>query len=47
MNNGEKSLEIQIVERMQAFGLLPSSIECTSAKPECKVVSKSARVIDK
>ncbi|XP_052757404.1 uncharacterized protein LOC113517353 [Galleria mellonella] len=46
-NNGEKHLESQIVERLQNFGLLPRTVQCPAALPECKVVCKTARVIDK
>ncbi|KPJ05076.1 hypothetical protein RR46_04192 [Papilio xuthus] len=46
-DNGGKSLESQIVERLQEFGLLPNTVKCPSSNPDCKVVCKVARVIDR
>ncbi|KAM3963034.1 uncharacterized protein ACR2FA_002791 [Aphomia sociella] len=46
-NNGDKNLEVQIIERLQNFGLLPKTIKCPTASPDCKVTCKTARVIDR
>ncbi|XP_063822184.1 uncharacterized protein LOC135072160 [Ostrinia nubilalis] len=46
-SSGNKNLESQIVERLQTFGLLPSSVRCPSNKPDCQIVCKAARVIDR
>ncbi|XP_059057037.1 uncharacterized protein LOC131850717 [Achroia grisella] len=46
-NSGEKNLETQIVQKLQNIGLLPRTIQCPTALPDCKVVSKAARVIDR
>ncbi|CAH2073426.1 unnamed protein product, partial [Iphiclides podalirius] len=46
-NNGETSLESQIVERLQDFGLLPTTVKCPTSNSNCKVVCKMARVIDR
>ncbi|XP_047021542.1 uncharacterized protein LOC124631274 [Helicoverpa zea] len=46
-SHGDLRLECQLVERLQAFGLLPKAIKCPSDKPGCKVVCRTARVIDR
>ncbi|CAG4988432.1 unnamed protein product [Parnassius apollo] len=46
-NNSQKSVECQIVERLQKFGLLPIMVKCPISKPDCRVVCKQARVIDR
>ncbi|XP_038215858.1 uncharacterized protein LOC119835226 [Zerene cesonia] len=45
--SGEKNTEIQLIERLQTFGLLPKTILCLENKPTCKVMCKSARVVDR
>ncbi|KAJ2952895.1 hypothetical protein O0L34_g7258 [Tuta absoluta] len=45
--NGEKSLELQIVDRLQATGLIPKKVKCSTNEPGCKLDKKTARVIDK
>ncbi|XP_075969864.1 uncharacterized protein LOC142972538 [Anticarsia gemmatalis] len=46
-NDSDQRLEWKLVERLQAFGLLPKQFKCISNKPDCKVVCKTARVIDR
>ncbi|XP_060800350.1 uncharacterized protein LOC106139204 [Amyelois transitella] len=46
-NNSEKHLEHHIVDKLQSLGLLPDSVPCITKSPDCKVVRKPARVIDK
>ncbi|CAH0604887.1 unnamed protein product [Chrysodeixis includens] len=46
-NNGEQRLECQLVERLQGLGLLPAVVKCPTAKPNCNVICKTARVIDR
>ncbi|XP_013146063.1 PREDICTED: uncharacterized protein LOC106109200 [Papilio polytes] len=46
-DNVEKNIEYQIVERLQQFGLLPNTVKCPSSNPDCNVVCKVARVIDR
>ncbi|CAG9783948.1 unnamed protein product [Diatraea saccharalis] len=43
----DKSLESQIVEKLQAFGLLPKTLKCLTGSPECHLICKTARVIDR
>ncbi|KAL4711972.1 hypothetical protein ACJJTC_011279 [Scirpophaga incertulas] len=47
INNCDTSIECQIVERLQSFGILPVSVQCTSNNPDCQLVCKTARVIDR
>ncbi|KOB69695.1 Uncharacterized protein OBRU01_16467 [Operophtera brumata] len=46
-NSGEKRIESQIVERLQSFGLLPNHVICHSDTPDCKVICRAARVVDR
>ncbi|XP_063378354.1 uncharacterized protein LOC134665353 [Cydia fagiglandana] len=46
-HSGERSLEWQIIEKLQAHGLLPKTVKCPTGKAECRVVCKNARVIDR
>lgn len=46
-DNEERSLESQLVTKLQSFGLIPSNITCPENLPDCKVLCKSARVIDR
>ncbi|CAB3228671.1 unnamed protein product [Arctia plantaginis] len=46
-NKSDQRLEYKLVERLQEFGLLPSSINCPSNNVDCKVTCKPARVIDR
>ncbi|XP_049867530.1 uncharacterized protein LOC126367817 isoform X2 [Pectinophora gossypiella] len=46
-NNSDKTLESHVVQKLQDFGVLPRHVKCPSAKPDCHIVSKSARVIDR
>ncbi|XP_072944166.1 uncharacterized protein [Epargyreus clarus] len=46
-NNGKKSLVCQIIQRLQDFGLLATSVRCPSGQPDCNVVCRQARVIDR
>ncbi|XP_030023239.2 uncharacterized protein LOC115442362 [Manduca sexta] len=43
----EKPLEIQIIERLQSYSLLPGKVICPSNKSSCSVIWKTARVIDR
>ncbi|KAL0842324.1 hypothetical protein ABMA28_014452 [Loxostege sticticalis] len=45
--SSEKSQESQIVDRLQSFGLLPASMRCFSNKPDCRLVCRPARVVDR
>ncbi|XP_050345434.1 uncharacterized protein LOC126770214 [Nymphalis io] len=44
---GDRSLESQLVGKLQSLGLIPQNITCPENKSDCKVVCKSARVIDR
>nr|XP_026494934.1 uncharacterized protein LOC113399884 [Vanessa tameamea] len=44
---GDRSLESQLVGKLQSLGLIPQNISCPENKPDCKVLCKSARVIDR
>ncbi|CAH0721882.1 unnamed protein product, partial [Brenthis ino] len=46
-DNGERSLESQLISKLQSFGLIPSNISCPKNMPDCKVLCKPARVIDR
>lgn len=46
-NSGEKSIESQIFERLQTFGLLPNNAKCPSKTPDCKMICRAARVVDR
>lgn len=46
-SNGDQRLECQLVEKLQAIGLLPNNIKCLSSKPDCNVVCRTARVVDR
>ncbi|XP_032513972.2 uncharacterized protein LOC116767658 [Danaus plexippus] len=46
-DSGNRSLESQLITKLQAFGLLPVNITCPEDAPTCKVVCKLARVIDR
>ncbi|CAH2240201.1 uncharacterized protein LOC120624473 [Pararge aegeria] len=46
-NEGGRNLESQLVGRLQSFGLLPTNITCPTNGSDCKVICKSARVIDR
>ncbi|KAJ8725845.1 hypothetical protein PYW08_004028 [Mythimna loreyi] len=46
-SHGDQRLECQLVERLQTLGLLPAVMKCPSETPDCKVVCKTARVIDR
>ncbi|XP_050678549.1 uncharacterized protein LOC126974886 isoform X2 [Leptidea sinapis] len=47
IKKGDKPLECQIVERLQNFGLLSTSLQCPEARPDCNLVCKPARVVDR
>ncbi|VVD02252.1 unnamed protein product [Leptidea sinapis] len=44
IKKGDKPLECQIVERLQNFGLLSTSLQCPEARPDCNLVCKPARL---
>ncbi|CAH2086170.1 unnamed protein product [Euphydryas editha] len=44
---GERSLESQLVGKLQSLGIIPNNISCPENKADCKVLCKSARVIDR
>ncbi|XP_022120482.2 uncharacterized protein LOC110996895 isoform X2 [Pieris rapae] len=46
-DSGQGLVEMQIVERLQAFGLLPMAMECVQSEPTCELVCKTARVVDR
>ncbi|CAH0692214.1 unnamed protein product [Chilo suppressalis] len=43
----DKHFESQIVEKLQVFGLLPQTVVCPTGNPECRLICKTARVIDR
>lgn len=46
-DSGQGLVEMQVIERLQAFGLLPMLMECPQSEPTCEVVCKTARVVDR
>ncbi|XP_045785351.1 uncharacterized protein LOC123880951 [Maniola jurtina] len=45
--DGMRNLESNLIGKLQSFGLLPSNITCPTNGANCKVICKSARVIDR
>lgn len=46
-NNFDKSIESQLIERLQNFGLLQNHVKCMSKTPDCKLICRPARVVDR
>ncbi|XP_041977606.1 uncharacterized protein LOC121731962 [Aricia agestis] len=46
-DKGKRNYEMQLVEKLQSLGLIPSQIPCPTNGENCNVVCKPARVIDR